>query len=372
MDITPFFELMVQRNASDLYFIVGVPPHVKVNGITESIGQKPLNPQQISEIFSSIMTDKQRKEFESTLELNMALTLEGIGRFRVNAFRQRGEIAMVARYVKENIATLEFLNLPEILKTLIMELRGLILVVGSPGAGKTTTVASMIDYRNVNSSDHIITIEDPIEFLYKHKKSVIVQREVGVDTLSFDNALKNAMREGADIISIGEIRDTVTMKHALSYAQTGHLCISTLHANNSNQALERIINFFPKQYKQQLLLELSLCLKAIVSLRLITAIENQRLPAVEVLINSPYIAELIKKGNFFEIKEVMGRSRTQGMQTFDQALFDLFKDKKISREIAIQCADSKNDVALQIRLTEENLAPDLSQLSIKHEDMDKL
>lgn len=353
MDITPFFKLMVDKGASDLFFSVGAPPNIKIEGITSAIGQVPLQSQQLAEIARSIMSDSQQKEFEANLELNIALSIAGTGRFRINLFRQCGEVAMVVRYIKGHIPSFEELKLPKILQSIMMELRGLILVVGSTGSGKSTTLASMIDYRNQNHRGHILTIEDPIEFIHEHKKSIVNQREVGIDTLSYENALKNAMREAPDVILIGEIRDSATMKHAIAYAETGHLCISTLHANNANQTMDRIINFFSEEAKPQVLADLGLNMRAIISLRLIPGLENQRVPAVEVLINTPYIADLIEKGKVDEIKEVMSRSADQGMQTFDQSLLALYKDGKISKENAIQYADSKNNVGLQIRLNEE-------------------
>ena len=353
MDIIPFFKLMVDRNASDLFFSVGAPPCIKIEGITSPVGQVPIKSQQMMEIAKSIMSDAQQKEFEATMELNMAISIDGIGRYRINLFRQRGEAAMVIRYIKGNIPTLAALNLPAILSSLVMEQRGLVLIVGSTGSGKSTSLAAMIDYRNTHHYGHILTIEDPIEYLHQHKKSIVDQREVGIDTQTYGNALKNAMREAPDVILIGEIRDRENMKHAIAYAETGHLCLSTLHANNANQTMDRVINFFPDEAKQQLLLDLSLNLRAIISLRLIPGLNNQRVPAVEVLLNSPYIADLIEKGKIDEIKEVMSRSIEQGMQTFDQALFDLYKAGKISKENAIQYADSKNNVGLKIRLSEE-------------------
>lgn len=367
MDITPFFKLMVERGASDLFFSVGAPPHIKIEGITSPIGQSPLKSQQMAEISSSIMNDEQRKEFEATMELNMAISLTGVGRFRINLFRQRGEVAMVVRYIKGIIPSIEELQLPAILQSIILEMRGLILVVGSTGSGKSTTLASMIDYRNDNQRGHILTIEDPIEYLYRHKKSIVDQREVGLDTLSYESALKNAMREAPDVILIGEIRDRNTMRHAIAYAETGHLCLSTLHANNANQALDRILNFFPDDARQQLLLDLSLNLRAVISLRLVPGLEKQRVPAVEIMLNSPYIADLIEKGKVDEIKEVMAKSREQGMQTFDQALFDLYKAGKISKDNAIRFADSKNNVGLQIRLTDEKSLDDIQDLTIQED-----
>ncbi|MCE3045953.1 PilT/PilU family type 4a pilus ATPase [Legionella sp. 16cNR16C] len=367
MDITPFFKLMVERGASDLFFSVGAPPHIKIEGITSPIGQSPLKSQQMAEIASSIMNDEQRKEFDATMELNMAISLTGVGRFRINLFRQRGEVAMVVRYIKGIIPSIEELQLPSILQSIILEMRGLILVVGSTGSGKSTTLASMIDYRNDNHRGHILTIEDPIEYLYRHKKSIVDQREVGLDTLSYESALKNAMREAPDVILIGEIRDRNTMRHAIAYAETGHLCLSTLHANNANQALDRILNFFPDDARQQLLLDLSLNLRAVISLRLVPGLEKQRVPAVEIMLNSPYIADLIEKGKVDEIKEVMAKSREQGMQTFDQALFDLYKAGKISKDNAIRFADSKNNVGLQIRLTDEKSLDDIQDLTIQED-----
>ncbi|HCA90187.1 MAG TPA: type IV pili twitching motility protein PilT [Legionellales bacterium] len=351
MDISPFFKLMVDKNASDLFFSAGARPTLKIEGQATPIGQVPLKPQQVAEIATSLMNDKQRKEFESELELNIAISLPEVGRFRVNVFRQRGEIAIVIRYIKGNIPTIESLNLPKVLKQVIMELRGLVLVVGATGSGKSTTLSSMIDYRNERHQGHILTIEDPIEYLYQHKKSIVDQREVGIDTWSFENALKNAMREAPDVILIGEIRDQNTMKHAITYAQTGHLCLSTLHANNANQTMERILSFFAAEAKPQVLQDLALNLRAIISLRLVPGIKNKRVPAVEVLLNSPYIADLIEKGKIDEIKDVMARSREYGMQTFDQALFDLYEAHEITQENAVLFADSKNNVALQIRLS---------------------
>ncbi|HHF0523391.1 TPA: PilT/PilU family type 4a pilus ATPase [Legionella anisa] len=350
MDITPFFKLMVDRGASDLFFSVGAPPNIKIEGVISPVGHAPLKPQQMAEIALSLMNDDQRKEFEATLELNMGLSISGVGRFRINLFRQRGDISMVVRYIKNKIPSIEQLNLPPILKSIVMELRGLILVVGATGSGKSTTLAAMIDYRNENQSGHILTIEDPIEFIHQHKKSIVDQREVGIDTMSYDNALINAMREAPDVILIGEIRERNAMKHAIAYAETGHLCISTLHANNANQAMDRVINFFPEDARKQVLMDLSLNLRAIISMRLVPGLNNQRMVAVELLLNTPYISDLIEKGKIDDIKEAMERSTEQGMQTFDQALLKLYRDGLISKENAIKYADSKNNVGLQIRL----------------------
>ena len=353
MDITPFFKLMVDKGASDLFFSVGAPPNIKIEGATSPVGQAKVQSHQLAEIARSIMSDAQQKEFEANLELNIALSLPGTGRFRINVFKQCGEVALVVRYIKGQIPSLEDLKLPKILQSVVMEMRGLILVVGATGSGKSTTLASMIDYRNQNHRGHILTIEDPIEFIHEHKKNIVNQREVGIDTLSYGNALKNAMREAPDVILIGEIRDSETMKHAVAYAETGHLCISTLHANNANQTMDRIINFFPEEAKAQVLTDLGLNLRAIISLRLIPGLENQRIPAVEVLLNTPYISDLIEKGKVDEIKEAMSRGTEQGMQTFDQSLLNLYKEGKISKENAIKYADSQNNVGLQIRLNEE-------------------
>ncbi|MCW8409698.1 PilT/PilU family type 4a pilus ATPase [Legionella sp. PATHC035] len=350
MDITPFFKLMVDRGASDLFFSVGAPPNIKIEGVISPVGQAPLKSQQMAEIALSLMNDDQRKEFEATMELNMGLSINQVGRFRINLFRQRGDISMVVRYIKNKIPSIEQLNLPLILKTIVLELRGLVLVVGATGSGKSTTLAAMIDYRNENQSGHILTIEDPIEFIHQHKKSIVDQREVGIDTMSYDNALVNAMREAPDVILIGEIRERNAMKHAIAYAETGHLCISTLHANNANQAMDRIINFFPEDARKQVLMDLSLNLRAIISMRLVPGVNNQRVAAVELLLNTPYISDLIEKGKIDDIKEAMERSTEQGMQTFDQALLKLYRTGAISKENAIKYADSKNNVGLQIRL----------------------
>ncbi len=362
---------MVDSGASDLFFSVGAPPNMKIEGITAPIGQVPIKSQQMIEIAKSITNDAQQKEFEATMELNMALSVEGIGRYRVNLFRQRGEVAMVIRYIKGTIPSLDDLHLPPILSTIVMEQRGLVLVVGATSSGKSTTLAAMIDHRNTHHCGHILTIEDPIEYLHQHKKSIVDQREVGIDTQTYDNALKNAMREAPDVILIGEIRDRNTMKHAIAYAETGHLCLSTLHANNANQTMDRVLNFFSEEAKQQLLLDLSLNLRAIVSLRLIPGLNNQRVPAVEVLLNTPYIADLIEKAKIDEIKEVMSKSVEQGMQTFDQALFILYKAGKISKENAIQYADSKNNVGLKIRLSEEGGLESNENLKLDPNDTDK-
>jgi len=350
MELAPYLRLMVQRNGSDLYFSTGAKPHIKISGQTIAIGETALAPGEVNEMAYSVMSDDQIREFEGTLECNLAISFNQLGRFRVNVFRQRGDTSMVIRFIKSEIPSIEELNLPQMLKKLILEKRGLILVVGSTGSGKSTTLASMIDYRNNNLTGHILSIEDPIEFLHEHKKSVVNQREIGLDSMSYENALKNALREAPDVILIGEIRDAATMQHAIAYAETGHLCLSTLHANNANQALDRIINFFPDSAHRQLYSDLSLNLKAVVSQRLIPTVDGQRRAAVELLINTSYTAELIQKGKIHDLKEAMEQGQQRGMITFDQALYELFKEGAISLEEALNHADSRNNLALRIRL----------------------
>ncbi len=296
MDITPYLKLMVDKEASDLFFYVDAPVNIKIEGTVRAIGNKPLSGAAVREIAYSVMNDEQVKEFEREMELNFAIPIDGVGRFRANVFRQRGEVSLVVRYIKSEIPQVEELGLPLLLNSIAMEKRGLVLVVGSTGSGKSTSLAAMIDHRNEHASGHILTIEDPIEYIYSHKKSVVGQREVGIDTLSYENALRNALREAPDVILIGEVRDASTMKYALAYAETGHLCLTTLHANNANGALERIVNFFPEAYRSQLLMDLSLNLRAIISQRLIKGVKGHRVPAVEILLNTPYMAELIQKG----------------------------------------------------------------------------
>ena len=357
MDIAPYLKLMVQKNGSDLFFSTGAAPHLKAEGRTMPIGDKRMEPGKVRELAYSIMTDEQKSEFESTLECNLAISVGGLGRFRVNVFRQRGDVAMVLRYIKGNIPSIEELGLPETLKDLIQEKRGLILVVGSTGSGKSTTLASMIDHRNETTQGHILTIEDPIEFLHTHKKSVVDQREVGLDTLTFENALHNALREAPDVILIGEIRDAKTMQHAPAYAETGHLCLATLHANNANQAIDRIINFFPDSAHKQLYNDLSLNLKAVVSQRLVPTIEGKRAAAVEILLATSFISELIQKGDIHSIKEAMEQGKGQGMQTFDGALYELYKAGTITVEEALKNADSRNNLSLKIRLGDTDDSP---------------
>ncbi|HMV37686.1 PilT/PilU family type 4a pilus ATPase [Plasticicumulans sp.] len=369
MDVTPYLKLMVDREASDLFFYVGAPVNIKIEGTVMPLGNVPLKPGAVREIAYSLMTDSQIREFERDLESNFALSVSEIGRFRANVFRQRGEVSMVIRYIKQRIPDFVELSLPQILGNLVMEKRGLVLMVGSTGSGKSTSLAAMIDHRNSNAAGHILTIEDPIEFVHHHKKSVIGQREIGIDTHSYGDALKNALREAPDVILIGEVRDAETMKYSISYAETGHLCLSTLHANHANGALERIINFFPEIARPQLLMDLSQNLRAIVSQRLIIGVDGRRVPAVEIMLNTPYISELILKGKFESIKEAMAQGTEIGMKTFDQALYDLYKGGRISKDEAVRNADSRNNVSLQIRLSEGmgqgKAAPDPLGASLK-------
>jgi twitching motility protein PilU len=353
MDITPYLRLMVDQKASDLFFYTGTPVHIKIDGVVQSIGERPLESGAVSQIAESIMRPAQVEQFKHDLELNFIIEPEGMGRFRANLFMQRGEAALVIRYIQHDIPSVEQLNLPAMLNDLIMAKHGLVLVVGATGSGKSTTLASMIDYRNRREPGHILTVEDPIEFVHDHKRSVVGQREVGIDTHSYHNALKSAMREAPDVILIGEIRDQDTMRYAIHYAETGHLCLSTLHSSNARAALERVVNFFPEAARDQFLLDLGLNLNAIVSQRLIPGVDGKLVPAVEVMLNTPYIAELIQKGKLEGLKEAMQQARETGMQSFDQSVMELYFAGRISREMAIRNADSANNVALQIRLREE-------------------
>jgi twitching motility protein PilU len=365
VDIVPFLKLMVEKNASDLFFSTGSAVQIKIEGHTSTVGKTVLEPGVTKKIAYSLMSDEQIKTFEKELEMNLAVSPSGLGRFRVNVYRQRGEVALVLRYIKSHIPSIEALNLPVKLKELVMEPRGLVLVVGSTGSGKSTTLASMINYRNEHKTGHILTIEDPIEYMHQHKKSIVDQREVGLDTLSYSSALKNALRGAPDVILIGEIRDQVTMQHAIAYAETGHLCLSTLHANNANQALERIINFFPDGAHRQLLQDLSINLRATISQRLIKTNQGNRVPAVEIMLNSPYISELILEGEIGKIKEIMEMNTDQGMQTFDHALYELYKAGLIDHKNALANADSRNNLDLRIRLSEEDVAHISEDLSIE-------
>ncbi|MEJ2479807.1 MAG: PilT/PilU family type 4a pilus ATPase [Acidihalobacter sp.] len=348
MKMEPYLRLMGEHNASDMYFTTGAPVTVRIEGEMRPVGRNAMMPGTIKQLAYSILGEDQIADFENDKELNLGISLPEVGRFRINVYLQRGEVSMVVRYIKTNIPSIESLNLPPVLKDLVSYPSGLVLVVGSTGAGKSTTLASMIDYRNTTRANHILTIEDPIEYVFTHKKSIVGQREVGLDTWSYNNALREAMREAPDLIMIGEVRDRTAMEAAVAYADTGHLCLSTLHAVNSNQALERIINFFPIEAKQQILMDLSLNLRGIVSQRLVTSVEGSRIPAVEVLVNTPYAAELIKKGDFSGLKDVMEKGTTSGMQTFDQSLYELYRSGKITLKDAMDNADSGGDLEWRV------------------------
>ena len=343
--------LMSQKNGSDLFITANFPPAIKVDGKITPVSNQTLTPQHTADLARSIMNDRQAAEFESTKECNFAISPSGIGRFRVNSLIQQGRVAVVCRTINLLIPTLEELGLPTVLKDIAMTKRGLVIFVGGTGTGKTTSLAALVDHRNKNSHGHIITVEDPIEFIHDHKGCIVTQREVGVDTDSWEAALKNTLRQAPDVILMGEIRDRDTMDHAVAFAETGHLCLATLHANSTNQAIDRIINFFPEERRHQLLMDLSLNLRALVSQRLLPKKDGKgRVAAIEIMLNSPLISDLIFKGEVQEIKEVMKKSRELGMQTFDQALFDHFEGGRISYEDALRNADSLNDLRLQIKL----------------------
>jgi twitching motility protein PilU len=343
--------MMVQKDGSDLFITAGAVPSMKLDGAVSPISNQTLTPQHTQVLVSAIMNDKQRAEFEETQECNFAISLAGVSRFRVNAFTQRGSAGVVLRVIRSDIPKLEDLNLPHVLKDISMTKRGLVIFVGATGSGKSTSLAAMVGYRNQNSHGHIITIEDPIEFVHNHINCIVTQREVGVDTDNYEIALKNTLRQAPDVILIGEIRDRETMEHAIAFAETGHLCLSTLHANSTNQALDRILNFFPEDRRQQLLMDLSLNLKALISQRLIPTISGSgRIAAIEIMINSPLMADLIFKGNVHDMKELIGKSNELGMITFDQALFNLYEAGQIKYEDALRNADSVNDLRLRIKL----------------------
>ena len=353
LDITPILKFMVEKGGSDLFFSTGAPINIDIEGRTMPVNNQLMTPGMVKEIAYSLMSDKQAAEFEQELEMNFAHGVKDVGRFRVNVFKQRGEVSMVIRHIITKIPSLDSLGLPPVLKDLIGRRRGLILVVGATGSGKSTTLAAMIDHRNETEAGHILTLEDPIEFIHNHKKSVVDQREIGIDTKSFDAGLKNAMRQAPDVILIGEIRDADTMKHAITYSETGHLCLATLHAKNANQALERILSFFPPDGRPAIMLGLSLNLIGIISQRLVPGTQTKRVAAMEVKINIPYIADLIQKGKTEEIKEVMADNNDIGMGTFDQSLFKLYTAGRITDDDALRNADSRNDLSLKIRLSEE-------------------
>ncbi|GGY70712.1 twitching motility protein PilT [Cellvibrio zantedeschiae] len=356
--IDQYLNILAKKDGSDLYLSTGAPPCAKFQGTLKPLSQDVYKAGEIEAIANEIMDEEQREIFKHELEMNLAISIHGVGRFRINIFKQRNETSIVARNIKTDIPQFDSLGLPEVLKDVVMSKRGLVLFVGGTGSGKSTSLAALIDHRNSSSGGHIITIEDPVEFVHKHKKSVINQREVGVDTRSYKAALKNTLRQAPDVILIGEVRDRETMEHALEFAETGHLAISTLHANNANQALERIVNMFPEERRPQLLMGLSQNLRAFVSQRLLPTVDGKRCAAIEILLGSKTIQELILKGRFTEIKEIMEKSENLGMQTFDGALFKLYMAGKISLDDAITNADSPNNLRLRIKLAgDSTVAP---------------
>ncbi len=350
LSIKKLLAIMVHKNASDLYISTGFPPAFRINGVVYPLKQEPLEAITCEQLALSCMSEKQRATFAEDYEMNLALHYPDLGRFRVNIFRERGHVGMVIRQIKTQIPTIDELGLPPIFKDIAMSKRGLVIMVGATGCGKSTSLAAMVDWRNSQQAGHIITIEDPIEFVHPHKKSIVTQREVGTDTHDYKLALKNALRQAPDVILVGEIRDRETMEHALEFAETGHLCMATLHATNSNQAMERIINFFPRDMHAQVNLNVALNLKAILSQRLVRTTDKKRTAAIEILINTPHISDLIIKGEIAAIKQAMAEGQTYGMQTFDQHLLVLWKQGRISEEEALRHADSYNDMRLSIKM----------------------
>jgi twitching motility protein PilU len=370
MDFKNFLRILVKNDGSDLYLTFNAPPAAKFQGTLRALSKEKMSADDLNEIARSLMNSDQQQQFDNKPEMNLALDEEGIGRFRINIFRQRNNIAMVIRNIKVDIPNADSLGLPQILKEVIMEKRGLVLFIGGTGSGKSTSLAALIDHRNANSTGHIITIEDPIEYVHPHKKCLVSQREVGVDTDSYEDALENTLRQAPDVILIGEVRTQETMEHAMAFAETGHLCLSTLHANNSNQALDRIINFFPEERRQQLLMDLSLNLKAFISQRLIPTLDGKRVAAIEILLGTSTIQDLIMKGDIHGIKEVMERSEDIGMQTFDSHLFKLYREKIISYDEMMRNADSPNNLKVKITLL-ENPASIAASTSESADEADK-
>lgn len=369
MDFKALLALMVEKKASDLFITAGKPPCMKIDGRVVEVSKNMLTADQALKVVLSIMEQRQKDEFEHTKECQFAMGAEGLGRFRVSAFTQRDAAGMVLRRIETNIPTSEELHLPAILKELIMYKRGLVLFVGATGTGKSTSLAALIRHRNENSSGHIVTIEDPIEFVHPHKGCIITQREVGLDTESYEVALKNTLRQAPDVILIGEVRTKETMQHAITFAETGHLCLCTLHANNANQALDRILHFFPEEMHGQIFMDLSLNLRGIVAQQLVKRSDGKgRYPAIEILLNTPLASDLIRKGEVHKLKELMKSSREHGMQTFDQALYDLYITGKISYEDALNAADSRNEVRLMIKLGAENADFDNNEMKLKETD----
>ena len=352
MIITPLLQLAASKNASDLFFSVGAPVNIKIDGIVMPVNAQTLTADVVKRIAYEVMSPQQITEFETYLEMNFSYRAEGIGNFRVNVFRQRGDLAIVVRHIKAKIGNSEDLNLPAILKELVMEKRGLVLVVGATGSGKSTTLASMIEHRNNSTTGHILTIEEPIEYIFNHNKSIVNQREIGTDTLTYESALYSGMREAPDVLMIGEVRDRETLKHALIFAQTGHLCLTTLHANNSYHALNRIVNFFPYDARRSVLADLSMCLRAVISQRLVRGVNGTQMPAVEILLNTSLIADQIKNDELDKIRESIEKSISIGSQTFEQALYKLFKSGKITKEEALRNADSASNLSSLVDFSE--------------------
>jgi twitching motility protein PilU len=373
MDIRVLLKEMVERGGSDLYITVDSPAVVRIEGTNHVLEGEPLTPTEVEALANALMTERQRAIFEESMEMNLGISSSKLGRFRVNVFRQRGAVGVVVRTIKTIVPTIDELCLPQILKDIVLTKRGLVLVTGATGSGKSTTQAAMIDYRNENTAGHIITVEDPIEFIHQHKRCIITQREVGFDTESFETALKNTLRQAPDVILIGEVRDRETMEAAITFADTGHLCLATLHSNNANQAIERIMNFFPIERHAEIHLQLSLNLRAIVSQRLVPGVDNKRVAALEILIDTPYVRDLIKKGEVDTLKDAMERSTQEGGQTFDQALFTLYQEARIDAEQALANADSANNLRIKMKNLDlrqqspggRRLEPDKSSLRIQ-------
>jgi len=350
LKIRQLLQVMVEQDASDLYLMAGAPPGYRINGVIRRLGETEINPAIIERLADKLMNEKQKGDFAMHMEMNLSAAISGLGRFRVNVYRQRGTVGMVIRQITTEIPTLDGLKLPGIFKDIAMSKRGLVLMVGATGSGKSTSLAAMVDWRNSNQAGHIITIEDPVEFMHPHKKCYVTQREVGSDTISFSNALKNTLRQAPDVILLGEIRDREVMEHAIAFAETGHLAMATLHANNSNQALDRILNFFPEELHQQVYMNLSMNLRGILSQRLVKTVDGKRAAAIEILINTPRIADLILKGDVGAIKEAMEAGGQHGMRTFDQALFQLWQNGQISEIEALRNADSANNLRLKMKM----------------------
>jgi twitching motility protein PilU len=378
MNLQPYLKLMSEQHASDMYFTTGAPVSVRIEGKMRPVGKSMLSPGMTRKLAYDLLSPAQIKDFENNLEFNMGMSYTDLGRFRINMYMQRGEVSMVIRYIKADIPSIDDLGLPAVYKNIMKKKKGLVFIVGATGTGKSTSLASVLDYRNSIDTGHILTIEDPIEFMFHHKKCIIGQREVGLDTLSFENALCEAMREAPDVIMIGEARDRMTVESALRYADTGHLCLTTLHATNSNQTLDRILNFFPSDAHNQILMDLSLNLNAILAQRLVSSVDGARVVATEVLINTPYISQLIRDGDFHGIKEIMEKGADVGMQTFDQSLYTLFKDGRIDLKTALANADSSSDLEWRINfgggvkdMQQKDQNPDTLQFPATNVDLKK-